>query len=359
MFNTSIVTAGLLGLVGFRQPFDPVFAIIDANNLGSESGLFVNDNSFAKIEYLKDSQDYAKISDAQFNELLVNQQKQSITNVCNAVFNDSSYIDKQVLFANTFNKIDLELLPIGFVGYKIEVGLEKNIAFEINRVLLDFDGSGDIELLLFNTAQKAPIKSQVISIATDHEAFALNWVVDNSGSTYKGDYYLGYLSDYAGIGTLKPYKRDYNKGDIKSNITYLTITRGLFLNQTTNILQDLEDWDNSEISNGVNPDITVFEDFTELILNNKRLFANAINYDMQLNVLAEIDSSIRSNRNKRVGESMLARIQLEIEGQSAENGIKVTGLRPQLYKSLGVLRKEIKSLTEGYFGKRGMVITMM
>lgn len=357
-YVTSIVTTGLLGQVGYRQPFDPAFLILNAANLTSKSGLIVNDNDFAKLEYLLDAQDFKDIDTAQFNTFLENKQKQSITNVCNAVFNKSSYIDKQVLYKNAFNKTDLETLPDGFVGYKIQVSSEKNVAFKIPRILLDFDGSGDIELLLFNTSEKDPIESKIITISSDHVVDRLEWVIDNSGDTYKGDYYLGYLTNYVDIGTLKPFDKDHNRGNVRSLITHLTITQGVFPGMSTNVLPDLEDWEGLSETTGLNPDITVYKDYTELILNNDFLFANSINYDMQINVLSAIGSSIRSNRNTRIGKDMLPRIQLEIEGQSEEKGIKVTGLRPLLYKSLGVLRKEIESLQEGYFTSRASVITL-
>ena len=361
MFNKSIVTTGLLGLVGYRQPFDPAFPVLDGANTTSTSGLIVNDNAFAKLEYLLDAQDYADIDTAQFNTLLQNQQKQSIINVCNSVFNNrSSYIDKQVLYKNAFNKVDTETLPDGFVGFKIQVSDEKNVAFKITRMILDFEGSGDIELLLFNTSQKDPIQTKIISITTDHVVEVLNWIVDNSGDTYKGDYYLGYLTNYVNIGTLKPYDKDHNRGNLMSVITHLGIARGKFPGMNANVLPDLDNWDGLSETTGLNPDITVYEDFTELIINNADLFANAINYDMQINVLSVIASSIRSNRNTRIGKDMLPRLQLEIEGQpTTDKSIKVTGLRPLLSGSMGILRKEIKSLTDGYFGKRAWIETMM
>ena len=61
--------AGLYGAVGVRQPFNAAYAIIDAANQVSRSGLFVTDNPICKVEFLKDSQDYNDITDADFNLL--------------------------------------------------------------------------------------------------------------------------------------------------------------------------------------------------------------------------------------------------------------------------------------------------
>ena len=358
MFKAPIVTTGLLGLVGFRQPFNPALPILDAANLTTTSGLIVNSMPFAKIEYLYDSQDYANISDTEFNTYLQNIQEQSILNVCNAVFDKGSYIDKQILYKNAFNKVDTETLTDGFVGFKIQVSSEKDIAFTIKRILLDFEGAGDIELLLFNTSQKSPIQTKVITIGSDHVVDELNWVVDNSGDTYKGDYYLGYLTDYINIGTLKPYDKDHNSGNIMSVITYLGITRVRLPNMTTNILPDLDDFKGMSETNGLNPDITVYNDYTELIVNNDFLFSTAIQYDMQISIMDEVANSIRSNKNQRMGKDSLVRIKAEIEGLKTDT-VNITGVRPILMGEISKIKKEILETEEAYFGGRVMVDTMV
>ena len=350
MFNATTTSGNLLGLVGFRQPYNPDYAIIDSDNLATRSGLYVTDNPMCKIEYIKDSQDYVSISDADFNTYLKNRQKDSIISVCNAVFNQPDYIDRQVLYKNAFNKIDLETLPNGFIGYKIQVSDKKNVAFEITRMLLDFSGSGDIELLLFNTGSKTPLFSQVVTISSDHQELDLNWVVDNSSTTYKGDYYLGYLSNYVDIGTLQPYKKDYNFGQVESIITHLCIEQGYVNGHTTNTLFDLEDWDGISETTGLNPDITVYDDFTDLISQNEKLFSRAIQLDMQIAFLSEMLHSLRVNRNERLGEKNALKLMIEIEGQQTDNAVKVTGLKPLLFRELQRVKNEISKIRDGYFG---------
>lgn len=358
MFNYSIVSSGLSGLVGYRQPYNPEIPTLTAPNTTTRSGLYINDNPLAKLEYVYDCQDYDAISDADFNTYLNNAMSESIVNVCSNVFNKSSYIDRQVLYKNALNKVESETLPAGFIGYKIGVSSEKNVAFEIKRILLDFEGSGDIELLLFNTSVKAPIQTKVITISTDHKSEDLSWVVDNSGNTYKGDYYLGYISSYVDIGTLKPYKRDWNNANIESIITYLGIEKGNFPAMTTNVLADLDDWDGTDITTGLNPDITVYEDYTDLILNNEKLFSRAILLDSQIRILSEVMASIRSNKNERIGKDLLSRVVLELDGADV-NGIKKESLRGTLSREIKRVANEINKIREGYFGGNLSTITMM
>jgi hypothetical protein len=351
MFNPTKISGILRGLVGFRQPFKPDLPVLDSENLTSRSGLIVNEHAMAKIEYLYDCQDYAEISDLDFNTYLKQKQDQSIIDVCSAVFKQPVFIDRQVLYKNAINKgTGLESLPDGFVGYKIVPSSTKNLAFEIKRCLLEFDGAGDIELVLFNTSQKAPLFSQVVTISSDLQEIVLDWRLDNTDSIYKGEYYFGYLTNYVDIGTVVPFKREYENAIIESCIDELWIERGGFSGMNTNELPNLEDWDGLSETTGLNPDVTVFDDYTDLIINNEFLFSKAIQLNMQIAVLEEIANSIRANRNTRIGESHLVRILQEIEGQSGDNVVKISGLRPKLYGALNSLKKEIKKLQRGYFG---------
>lgn len=352
MFNATKIATGLYGLVGFHQPLNPDFAILDAANLTSNSGLFVNDNPYCKIEYLKDTQDFSGASDADFNLFLERLQKTSIQNVCNAVFNKADYIDRQVLYKNAMNKVDSETLPEGFVGFRIVVSQEKNIAFQIKRVILDFETTGNFSLLLFQTGDLNPIRQQAITITSNHQEFILDeWVADNSLDLYKGDYYLGFI---ASATTPKPYKRDYQSADIESIITHLDVERIKIPGHTTATLWDLKLKQGLNQSVGFNPDFQVFDDFTDLIIQNQKLFATAISLDMQIACIGHYLASLRSNRNARKGVDITVPLIQHLEGFKAESGLKITGIGDKLSRELARIGPEIEKLKEGYFG--GMLI---
>jgi hypothetical protein len=356
MFNVSKIRTNLYGVVGFRQPLNPNYAKLDAPNQASSSGLFVTDNPYAKIEYLYDNVDYKGLSDAQFNTLLKQMQEESITNISARVFNEADFIDRNLLYQFAQNKVNIDTLPNGFIGYKICVANEKNVAFKISRVLLDFDLTGTFDLMLFNSANiAAPLFTKPINITTSHQEEVLDWVVDNSGKTYKGDYYLGYISD----GSVKPFKRDYENSDIPSNITYLDIEKISVAGHTGSTLFDLDSTESIDEATGLNPDITVYYDYTDLIIQNKMLFAEAINLDLQINVLSQYLSSLRSNRNERESERVSLRVIQEIEGQEGEGLVKITGLRPQLNRSISRIADEIQKIKRGYFGDWAKIDTMI
>lgn len=358
MINVSKIQAKWGGLVGVRQPLNPDYQKVDATNQASRSGYFATDNEFVKVENIYDGQDYVGISDADFNTYLVQKQAESGLNVANRVFNDPDFLDRSLYYVNAMNKINTVTLPAGFVGFRIRVTIEKNIAISIPRVILDFEGTGDIKLLVFNTGKKDPIFTKDITIGAgeDNKEVILDWVLDNTDTTYKGDYYIGYLTD--GL-TVTPYARDYENSSIEYNYSGLFITKILAPNHNTETLFDLRNQQGITDITGLNFDITVFEDFTDLAINNESLFADAINTDLQINFLSTTIASLRSNRNERLSDANIGRLLAEIEGTTEDSGVKLVGLRTQLSRSIGLIRKKIERIRKGYFAEGLTVDTLV
>lgn len=361
MINPAVLETKLAGLIGYRQPSNPAYQILDAANTASRSGYFINDNPFVKIESIKDSQDYAGITDIEFNNFLRKKVSASIINVSNAVFNENDFIDRQLLFKNALNKFKTggtytyPLTP-GFVCYWMQVSQEKNVAFKIKRVLLEFDGTGEITLHLFNTANlKTPLFSKTVNVTSPFQEVDLDWICDNSaGKGYKGDYYLGYFTD--GM-TLQPFKREYRDAMVMSEISEMFIQRVQFSNFTS-LSADFELQNLSPYNpyNGINPDITVYEDFTDLIVQNEKLFARAIMLDAQISLLTESIATLRSNATQRISGQYVAQMMAQIEGESGEGNVKVKGLRPQFFGAIGSIRKELQKLAIGYEGQGQIMV---
>jgi len=344
VININKIQTALLGVVGFKQPYNPSYAIVDSANQLSSSGYFVTDNPYAKIEYIKDNQDYLSISNGDFNLFLNDLKKSAISNVCNQVFNEFDFIDRSLLYKNASNKIDVETLPTGFVGYRINVSNERNVAFKINRVLLDFQGTGTFTLLLWNTAKKTAIQTKAITITSDHQEVILDWEINNSDTTYKGDYYIGYINSAL---TVSPYKRDWNAGNVLSQLNYLFIQPVKVINHTTTTLFDLDDVDGLSESNGLNFDITVYDDFTDFVINNKMLFARAIQLDAIIGCIQLYLSSLRSNSNQSQSAQLYEKLMIELKGTANESTVKVIGLENQLLGEIASIRTEIGKLKKG------------
>lgn len=344
MIDITKIQTALSGIVGFKQPYNPDYAIVDSVNQASSSGYYITDNPYAKIEYIKDNQDYIDISTTDFNSLLTDIKKSAVSSVCNQVFSDYDFIDRTLLFKNASNKASVETLPTGFVGYHIRVTGQKNVAFKISRVLLDFQGTGSFTLLLWNTAKKAAIQSKVITITTDHQEVILDWVVDNTDTTYKGEYYIGYIANSL---TVTPYKRDWNAGNILSSPTYLEVNRVKVSNHLTATLFDLTKVEGMSEDSGLNLDITVYEDYTDFIINNKSLFARAIQVDGIISCIQLYLSSLRSNSNQSQSAQLYEKLMIELKGTGSESIVKVIGLENQLLGEIASIRTEIGKLKKG------------
>lgn len=353
MIDKTKILTGLTGLVGLRQPDNPSYDILDNANITSRSGYYSNDNPYCKTELLLDNIDYMDASDVQKNAFIKHLYESAVIEVCNSVFDEADYIDRNLLYKNAASYGNTETLPSGFVGYKIEPCSKKNVAFEITRVFLNFKNSGTIKLLLFNSAINDPIFNKTITITSSNQVESLKWVVDNSGDYYKGEFYFGYIVDQM-AGTLVPYARDYEDSVNKSIISNLSIENMYVPNVTTNHLWDISI---NQIGNsncfGLNPDITVFNDYTDIILRNERMFARAIDLAYQIKIINSYIVSLRSNQNERISADFIKNAKLEIDGIDFAPGmIKKVGLSPTLRNEIVSIKNQIEKLKEGYFGKK-------
>lgn len=356
MFNIAKIQTGLKGLVGFRQPLNPLLPTLDADNLTSRSGLIVNDNPLVKIDYLKATEDYQDLNDTQFNTQLMNKQKDSIVSVCNSVFNKSDFIEQSLVYRNANNKVNAEVLPIGFIGKEIVVTNISDVAFMVKRVLLEFQGTGTIELMLFNSAVSTPIETKTINVTTSQQEVLLDWKVDNSNNTFKGKYYIGYLT--TGL-TVTPFKRDYENANVVTNFQNLNVNTCHVLSHNTATLFDLNDVVYTDVEDGLNLDLAVYYDYTNFIIQNERLFSLAILYDFQISCLSQYLAALTSNREQRKAEDLTIRIIQEIEGQQGGQGfVKITGLRSKLMRSIDDIQSEIEKLSRGLIGGKVKLFTL-
>jgi len=49
MIDVAKIQDSLIGLIGFKQPFNPDYAIVDSDNQLSKSGYFVTDNPYSRV----------------------------------------------------------------------------------------------------------------------------------------------------------------------------------------------------------------------------------------------------------------------------------------------------------------------
>jgi len=210
--------------------------------------------------------------------------------------------------------------------------------------------------MLFNTSSATPIFEQDITITEKTQVQVLDWKIDNSDVTYKGDYYLGYIK--TGITPI-PFKRDYDNADVMTDISHLRIEKVQVKNHATETLFDLTLEDGLSENIGINPDITVYEDYTDLIIQNEMLFARAIELEFSIAVLREQLNSLRTNQNQRDSEKQSMKILAEIEGTDGDSPLKLIGLRSLLIGEIRQIAQEVNKLKTGYFNNSIRVNTLV
>lgn len=343
------------GLVGWENSTNPAYAIVSAANQLTKSGRYVNSNPLIKLELLKDTQDYVNLSDTAFNTLLAKIVTGACVTTCDRIFNTPDFIDRQMLYKNANNRVELETLPTGFVGYRIRKSNQNDIGIEIRRCLLEFSGTGSITLLLFNSNKFTALQSQVVEITSSSQEVELNWVIDNTSTYFDGELFFGYVAN--GL-TVTPYKRNYNNSSLKTGISELEIEGIQVSGHTANTLFDLSSIEGAAECWGLNPDISVYNDYTDLAVNNQRLLSNAIMLQAQITCLEIYLSSLRSNTNERNAASMVNKIIVELDGINVEDGVKKVGLKTMLGGEIQRLRNEIGRLQDNYFSN-GIILNTL
>lgn len=302
----------IYGVVGMNQPYDPAYAILDAENQLSRSGLKVDKvSAFAKVAYLKETQDYVGISNDDFNEDLKRIQINSIIDVIDDVYREPDILESQPLFSDSPDIFEMEKLEGKFVGYEILLREKSNVALQINNAWLYFAETGSINLLLFNQFKQESLFDQVIGVtANDLKEQALGWTIYLSGSLMAGRYYLGYLTDGA-----PAFKDGFRCANDFCNIS---ICEGS-VDKTTETTIDPELWEGEGLDYGLNFDFSVKKDISDSIVRNELTIAKAVALKMTMKFIEVYIASMQSNTQQRI-ISNVAKMRFELHGNK-EHGV--------------------------------------
>lgn len=332
--NTAFFSDSESHLIGYRQDLDPEFDIVDANNITSTSGEFFQDFSpLVTIPNIHQNQQYAAISDDDFNTLLRTLSKAATIKVLREVFSDMDYVENKILypFENIWtNTIDN---TTSFVGYEINIAKRKDFLTTLNQVFTSFNGVDTVKLLVFHSSKDALIHSQeVTTVENSDVATVVDW--DFSPTEFAGGkFYIGYLR--SGL-TSKAINREWDSSNIRNCYKTLGIRPIIIDGWDQETLFDVDDIEYEDETYGLNFDITTWKDYTNVIIQNKNKFVKAIGLQLAVDVLDLILKSTRSNKNER---QMSTNVLLERDGiiDASKDATRVDAIIPRL-------RREIKSL---------------
>jgi len=357
MINPSKIRSAVSGLVGIHQPTNTDYALFDATSTSSTSGYFVDEIALFKPEYFIDSFCEKGDTQTEVNEKFQRLVGDAAVSVANRVYNKPDYIDREIFYSHASNFTKLQnSLSNGFVGYRLQVPKDKNWAFKINRLWIEVDGGGDVDIVLYNTHSFAPIQTETVTVnaALKSQEVVLNWTIDNVDH-YKGDWYIGYVYD----GTLVPYEREYESSNVRNNVRGLDWRSVSFPNHTTATLPDLDqEYDLGGEYNGLNLDVTTFVDYTNFVVQNLNLFARATQLQSAIQVLHGFVASNRSNVNERYSSQLKNTILASIKGTRGE-GINEKGLNTILASEITMIQNEIEKLSKGQNGGNSIMVNTL
>lgn len=338
MVNTTSIQQAFAGLVGWRQPLDPAYAIVDADNLLSSSGQYFQDiSALVKVETLRNCVNYNDLTDEEFNDILRNIYTSAINKIMNALFYDNDLISNNLLFDYECDWTHKLTPSTAFVGYEIDVADSNKMTTIINNVKLSFDGVDDVKLLLFHSSKKNPIKTINIStVENDEVESVINWELSHANNKSGGKYYLGYLTSYL---TASAYDRLFESANIQNCFNLCRFTSMIVPEWDSETLFDVNNKEYASFTWGLNFDISEYHDFTSLVLSNKNRFVNIL----MLQVAAEvIDLIIHSDRINGVEANATSKALWELNGSYFNPEMpKVVGIIPKLKAELAELKSTL------------------
>ncbi|MGR3177519.1 MAG: hypothetical protein ACUZ8E_05645 [Candidatus Anammoxibacter sp.] len=325
MYDIPTIKTNLSGVVGWRQPLETEFAIVDAPNLLSSSGLiFQGFHSLVTIANLKNVVPES-LSDADFNTFIFDMQKDAIAQVVQSVFQKKkpltkALLDKLRLYDNANIKDDpIPNVSKRWVGFKIDLNKNNNIKVVIDALGSEFDSITNLTIFLFHSSQKAAIKTFALTTLLSDSKFddLADFVLDYL-TFIGGTYYIGYKQD--DLGSVQALNRTFEISERANIPKHFDIEPIRVEDYTGNELFDIDDIEIASETHGLNFEFTTTIDLTNLISDQRQIFANLIGMQVAAVVLEKIFHSTRTNAIKKETRD-LALFELKGTDENRETGL--------------------------------------
>lgn len=330
MLNTNRIQSNIYGLVGYAQPIESLYAIVDAVNNESRSGKFFQGFSFlTRIENLRNAAP-EDLNNTDFNLWLTQTTKEGLINACqNTISAERDLLEHRVLYhyEKDFNN-KISNTAGRFVGYEFELVKKESVTLQINTLITSFDGEVTFNLYLYHSSQKQPIKTIELTTQIDSD---LTQSLTDCFMYYQnevyigGKFYLGYYQD--DLGSVQAYDRQYELSDIENWFTNVRIEAIRVDNTTGTDLFDVNFVRDSSETWGLNFDISIYKDYTQFLIDNQRVIQDLIGLQTAVQHLNYMEYNYRNNDiDKRNAELIL----LELKGLPG----KTNGLEERLEREI-------------------------
>lgn len=337
MLDVARILTGFSQQIGWRQPIDQEYAVVSAANNVSNSGKYFQDYSKSiRVENLKNNFPQG-LSDDDFNARLTEKANEGLVRACYDVISDElDLLESKPLyhFQNDFSK-KITNVSNRFVGYEVTLAKQEGIAITLNKLMTHFDGVDTFNIYIYHSSQKSPIETISVTTQTDSvKSETTSKILYYQNDIYTGGtFYIGYYQDDLGV---QAYDRQYELADIQNCFEFVYV-KPIMVDATSGTdIFDVNKVENASESWGLNFDLSVYNDWTQLLLDNKSVMLDAIGYKVAAML---VDDMYYSNRNNSISKEVKQRLLIELKGVS---GAKEFGLEAKM-------DKEIKRVKQVFF----------
>lgn len=325
-----------LNRLGWINPSESGYGIVDASNQLSASGRYFNDNSFHSsltIQNIKEAQPDPEISDANFNAFLVQLRKANIMDILNQVFNKPELIEKGFAHYKSNQSTPAVRANGGkFVGRRIEIA-PGDYGLHLSNAQILLNGDKTFKLYLFNEFSGKLQEWDVNAIADQQTNVVLNYDIFYSSATLKGgSFFLGYFQDDLGTVQAYDYSACYNP--------YHTVGISSIESAVTGDVKfNMSQYSTGTDIHGMNVEFEVFRDKTNTIVSSARLFDNIQGLMMAARVIELIINSTRMNIRKMISQENLNGLYKELNLITTGETPFSPGLKRKIEKAIAVLQE--------------------
>jgi hypothetical protein len=330
MFNVVDIKQSLFGLIGWGDFNSP--KTLTPENKESRSQRYFQDfhNSctLSNIYYLMEKEN---ATEAEFNEYLKRLQETAILSSLNGIFNEDILIEQTLLFNRRSDVVQSVNVSGKKVGYRITAVKNFSYCAVIKNISLLFTQDGDVNIKLWHSYAGLLWEDTYNVTANIEKIININKTLYYSCKEYKGGFFfLCYDYDLTPV----EYDCDFNK-------TYAFLAEpfeGAVLDDTVSL--------GTGKTYGLNAEICVYRDFTEIIKLNEGTFTTLIGLQMAANCIEMVLNSKRSNQTERITKEQQNRLY---------NDLNVAFSSPEFPYTTGIknqIAREIKRIKQNYLPKQ-------
>lgn len=352
------ITDEFSGMIGWRDPQD----ILEPDVSESTSGLYFQDmhpiltlDNIISIAPQFDELDLR----SELSEWLRQKTNSSIVKAVDTVIREKigdktakNLITNKTLYDFSSYKPVSLLKNDSIVGLEFQTSKSKGVCIKIEKLGINLTESQELDIHLFNTSQKNPIKTFKIQ-SSENQFGDLNKVenlyIPNDGNTWFLCYDQNQLEGKA-IDSINPNFNLSKYFDIRpfkvNEVDRTAVPDSTFHKSEDFAFNFFANKGTPDLS-GLNFEYTVFCDLTQILLDQKESLKKLVAYQVAIDIIREF----AFNPSFRIGRSQknMNRMELLYELDGDSQGYKKSGLVYEYSKTLESVKVDISNLSKACF----------